>query len=132
MRMLVDTGAATNTGILDYHLWVISQCPDMVEEYSQCGKDVAYDVVHLLADLDLKDANQDVNHGKMTAAIRYKTPYIVKGRGPFILSFALGDDISLRCVLGLPTLLSIMAVAVTIVLDIKLDRQCNTKVGGSI
>ena len=43
----------------------------------------------------------------MTAVIRNKAPYIVKCRGPFILSFVLGHDVSLRCVLGLPTLLFI-------------------------
>ena len=71
----------------------------MAEEYLQCDKETAYDVVHLLAALDLKDTNQDVDHGKMTAVIRYKTHYIVQSRGPFILSFALGHNVSLRCVL---------------------------------
>ena len=41
----------------------------MVEEYLQCGKDTAYDVVLLLVALGLKDANQDVDHGKMTALL---------------------------------------------------------------
>ena len=41
----------------------------------------------------------------MTADIRYYTPYVVNDTDPLILSFALGDDISLRSVLGLPTLL---------------------------
>ena len=107
MRILVNTEAAMNTGSLDYHRWVMSQCPKMVEECVQCGKDTVYDVVHLLAALNIRDANQDVDHGKMTAVIRNKAPYIVKCRGPFILSFVLGHDVSLRCVLGLPTLLFI-------------------------
>ena len=51
--------------------------------------------------------DQDVDHGKMTAAIRYKTHNIVKGRRPFILSFTLKHDVSVRCVLELPTLSSI-------------------------
>ena len=42
----------------------------------------------------------------MTAVIRYKTPYIVASKGPFILSFTLGKDVSLRSDLGLPTLLA--------------------------
>ena len=33
MRMLVDTGAAINSGHLDYHLWVMSQCPEMMAEF---------------------------------------------------------------------------------------------------
>ena len=45
MRMLVDTGAAMNSGYLDYHLWVMSQCPEMVAEFLQCGPDTDYDVV---------------------------------------------------------------------------------------
>ena len=105
MRMLVDTGVTMNTGDYDFHIWVISQCPDIVDEFLQCGKDTAYDVVHLLAVLDLKDINTDATHGQMTAVIQYKTPYIVAGKGPFILSFALGNDVSLRSVIRLPTLL---------------------------
>ena len=42
----------------------------------------------------------------MTAVIRYHTPYLVNKRDPFF-SFALGNDVSLRCVLSLPTLLAI-------------------------
>ena len=57
MRILVDTGIAMNTGNFDFHMWVMSQCPDIVDEFLQCGKDTAYDVVHLLAALDLMDIN---------------------------------------------------------------------------
>ena len=100
MQMLVDTGAAMNTGGLTYHLWVMSQCPDIVEDY---------DVVHLLAALDLRGVPTNDDHGQMTAVIRYKTPYIVNDKAPFILSCALGNDVSLRCVFGLPTLLAMGA-----------------------
>ena len=74
----------------------------MMEEYLQYGKDTVYDIVYQLAALDLKDTNQDIDHGKMTVVIWYKSPYIVQGRRIFILSFALGHDASLHCVLGLP------------------------------
>ena len=43
----------------------------------------------------------------MTAVIRYHTPYLVNKRDPLFISFALGNDVSLRYVLGLPTLLAI-------------------------
>ena len=98
-----------NTSKFDFHMWVMSQCLDIVDEFLQCGKDTAYDVVHLLAALDLKDINTDATHGQMIAIIRYKTPYIIAGKGPFILSFALRKDVSLRSVLGLPTLLEMEA-----------------------
>ena len=95
-KILVDTGAAMNTCDLKYHLLVMSQCPDIVEEFLQCGKDIDYDVVHLLVALDLSGVPSNDDHGQMTAVIWYKTPYIVNGKGPFILSFALGNDISMR------------------------------------
>ena len=78
----------------------MSQCPDIVDEFLQCGKNTEYDVVHLLTALDIKDINTDATHGKMTAVIRYKTPYVVTGKGPFVLSFALEHDVSLRSVRG--------------------------------
>lgn len=52
--------------------------------------------------------NQEIDNRKMTVVVQHKTPYVVQGRGSFILSYALGHDVSLRCVLGLPTLLSIV------------------------
>ena len=73
MRMLVDTGAAINSGYLDYHLWVMSQCPEMVAEFLQCGPDTDYDVVQLLAALDLDPSHLSSTHGQMTAVIRYHT-----------------------------------------------------------
>ena len=33
IRMLVDTGAAMNTGNLRFHMLVMSQCPDIVDEF---------------------------------------------------------------------------------------------------
>ena len=90
-------------------MWAMLQCPDIVDNFLRCGKDTAYDVVHLLATLDLKDINIDTTHGQMTAVIRYKTPYIIAGKGPFILSFALGKDISLCSALDLPSFLAMGA-----------------------
>ena len=109
MQILVDTGAAMNTGDLKYNLWVMFQCPDIIEEYLQCGKDTDYDVVHLIAALDLCGVPTSDDHDQMTAVIRYKTPYIVTGKGLFILSFALDNDISLRYVLSLLTHLTMVA-----------------------
>ena len=107
MRMLVDTSAAMNSGNLAYHLWVMSECPEMVGEFIQCGGTSDYDVVKLLAALDLDTSQQPVEYGHMTAVIRYRTPYLVNKRDPLFIYFALGNNVSLRCVLSLPTLLAI-------------------------
>ena len=45
MYMLLDTDAAMNSGNLTYHLWVMSQCPEMVGGFIQCGDGTGYDVV---------------------------------------------------------------------------------------
>ena len=105
--MLLDTGTAMNSGSLTYHLWVMSQCPEMVGEFIQYGDGTGYDVVQVLATLDLDSSHQPLDHGKMTTVIRYKTPYFINKRDPLFLSFALENDVSLRCVLGLPTLLAL-------------------------
>ena len=107
MRMLLNTGAAMNSGSLTYHLWVMSQCLEMVGEFIQYGDGTGYNVVQLLAALDLDSSHQPLDHGKMTAVIRYKTPYLVNKRDPLFIYFAFGNDISLRCVLGLPILLAL-------------------------
>ena len=86
------------------------QCPEIVDKCLQCGKDIDYYVVHLLATLDLNDVATDVNHGQMTVNIHYKTPYTVTGKGFFVLFCALGNDVSLHSVLSLPTLLAMSAV----------------------
>ena len=46
----------------------------------------------------------------MTAVIRYKAPYLINNPDPLILSFALGTDVALRSVLGIPCLLAMGAV----------------------
>ena len=88
----------------------MSQCPNMVAEYFECCDGTEYDVTQLLAALDLKGTHQRVDHGSMTAVIRYRTPYLINKTSPFILSFALGKDVLLRSVIGVLCLLTISAV----------------------
>ena len=77
IRMILDTGAAMNPGNLTYHLWVMLECPEMVGSCIQCGTETGYDVVQILATLDLDSSHQPLDHGKITPVIRYKTPYFI-------------------------------------------------------
>jgi len=43
----------------------------------------------------------------MTAATCYRTQYLVNNQYPLFLFSSLGNDVSLRCVIGLPTLISL-------------------------
>ena len=110
MRMLVDTGAATNTVNKVYHIWVMSKCPSMVAEYPEYGTDTEYDVVQLLAALDLKEAHQPVKYGSMTAVIRCQPPYIITNTSLLILSVTLGNNVILRSVLSTSCLSAMCAV----------------------
>ena len=105
MSILVDTGETMNTGNKTYHQWVMSQCLSMVTEYIDWGPNTNYDVVQLSAALDLIGTNQPVDHGSMTAVIRYKTPYLIHNTDPLIISFVLGTDFALYSVLGIVSII---------------------------
>ena len=76
----------------------------MVDEFIKCGAKTGYDIVQLMYVLDLDTNKQPLDHGKLTAVILYDTSYLVNNRGILFISFALGNDISIRCVIGLPIL----------------------------
>ena len=68
--MRVDTDTAMNTCNKAYHKWIMTQYPSMFDEYLECGADTEYDVVQLLADLNLKGTHWPIDHVSMTAVIR--------------------------------------------------------------
>ena len=74
MRIFVDTDDVITTGNKVYHQWVMTQYPNMVSEYLECGDNTEYDVVQLLAALDLTGTRQYVDHGSMIAIVRHKSP----------------------------------------------------------
>ena len=90
------------------------QCPSMVTKYLECGANTEYDVVQLFAVLDLKGTHQPIDHGSMNLVIRYRTPYLINNTSLLIISFALGNDVVLRSILGIPCLL-VMSVVVDLV-----------------
>ena len=65
-----------NTVALNYHLWVMSQCPEVITEYIQCKDGTGYEVVQLLAALDLDIKSKNFTHGQMIAGIRYHKPFL--------------------------------------------------------
>ena len=73
MRILLNTGAAMNFGNLSYDLWAILEYPEIVGELIQCGDSTGYDVMQLMATLDLDSNRQPLDHCKMTAVICYRT-----------------------------------------------------------
>lgn len=85
----------------------MSECLEMVGRFTQYSANTGYNVVQLLNNLDLESSQHQLDHGKMNAVIRYRTPYLINNRDPLLISFSLGDNISLPCVIGLHILLSL-------------------------
>ena len=70
--------------------------------------------MNLLATSDLNKGATDVYHGQMITIIRFKTSYIINGKGPLILLFALNNDDRFRSILGSPMPLA-MSTAIDLV-----------------
>jgi hypothetical protein len=101
---LMDTCGALNTGYLLFHLWLKSERPDLVAEF------VSFDDSNPFEPIKLGGAIRDpadfdsTNHGNLTAVIRYYTPYVDTSGSPITLSFALGSDVTVNTIFGLPML----------------------------
>ena len=99
MRMLADSDAAMNIDNKRYHQQAMHRYPDMVAEYLEYGPGTKFDLVRLRVAVD----SASVMDGSLSAIIRYKTQYFISSR-PLLLSFAIGDSLSLNIILGTPAL----------------------------
>ena len=103
LRALVDSEAAMNSGNLDYHRTVMSRFLDIVAEYIEYWPGTKYDLVQLKVAVTQSGVEEKCDDGTLSAIIRYKTPYFINSHC-LILSFALGKSLSLRTILGTPSL----------------------------
>ena len=98
----------------------------MVSEYLECGDNTEYDVVQLLAALDLTGTRQYVDHGSMIAIVRHKSPYLINNTSPLILSIVLGTKVLLCSVIGIPYILA-MGVVVDLMRDQLVYSEMNNE-----
>jgi hypothetical protein len=100
----MDTCGALNTGYLPFHQWLMTQHPEIVTEY------IAFDEGNPFEPIKLGGAIRDPanfdgsTHGNLTAVIRYLTPYTDPSGNPITFSFALGHDVTVNTIFGLPML----------------------------
>ena len=99
----VDSCAAMNTGNLLLHQYIITQHPTIVAEYIQYDDKNPFDPIKLQCAVDDNGLSAPEN-GKLTAIVRYHTPYKFTDGSPVLVSFGLGKDVAVRSILGLPTL----------------------------
>ena len=107
--MLVDSGTAMNTDHLACHRSVMTQFPGIDEEYIECEPGTKDDLVQLKVAVTQSTVVDHFNNGTLSAITRYKTPYRCDSQH-LILSFALGDSLSLRTILGTPAMESMYSV----------------------
>jgi hypothetical protein len=107
---LMDTCGALNTGYLPFHLWLKSEQPDIVAEF------ISFDDTNPFEPIKLGGAIRDPadfvssNHGNLTAVIRCHTPHVDTTNSPITLSFALGPDVTVNTIFGLPMLCDLDAI----------------------
>ena len=99
---LYDTGGALNTGNLALHMHIRKTVPTAVYEFEEFDGSKPFDPIKLCgALLDPSDYDSS-KHGILSAVIRYHTPYsTIEGKKVF-LCFALGADMSVDTIMGIP------------------------------
>jgi hypothetical protein len=107
---LMDTCGALNTGYLPFHFCLESEQPDIVAEF------ISFDDANPFEPIKLSSAICDPadfvssDHGNLMAVIRCHTPYVDTANSPIALSFALGPDVTVNTIFGLPMLCNLDAV----------------------
>ena len=101
----IDSCAAMNTGNLLLHQFIITTHPSIVAEYIQYDDSEPFDPIQLQCAVNELDKITE-EHGKLTAIVRYRTPYTYADGKPVLVSFGLGADVAVRSIIGVPTLRS--------------------------
>ena len=105
---LMDTCGALNTGYLKFHLWLMSERPDLVAEF------MSFDDANPAKPIKLGGAICDpsdfADHGTLTAVVRFYTPYTNVSGSPITLSFGLVSDVTVNTIFGLPMLYDLDSV----------------------
>jgi hypothetical protein len=106
----MDTCGALNTGYLLFHLWLKSERPNLVAEFISFHNTNPFEPIKLggaisnPADFDASD------HSSLTAVSCYYTPYTNISGSPITISFALGSDVTVNTIFGLPMLCNLDAI----------------------
>ena len=102
---LYDTGGALNSGNLNYHRDVIKRkMPAVVHSFEQFDGSNPFDPIKLCGALIEDESYSQEKHGILSAVIRYNTPFKHQDGTPVLLSFALGVDMSVDSIIGIPFL----------------------------
>jgi hypothetical protein len=82
----------------------MSEHPDAIVEYTTLDESNPFEPVKLGGAIHDPDNFDSSNQGTLTAVIRYLTPYCDLSGNPITFSFALGQDVTVNTIFGLPML----------------------------
>ena len=101
----IDTCASMNTVNILPHQWIITTYPSFVAEYTQFDDDNdEFQPIQLQLAINNSDTPTQSNAERLTATIKYYTPYTSADGQSILLSFGLGADVLVQSIIGLPTL----------------------------
>ena len=84
----------------------MTQCSDIVAVFVEYGSSLKWNSLKFEVAIDTGAARDD--HDAMMSLIHYNINFLLDGN-PIIITFGLGDDVSLRTVLDLPMILLLRA-----------------------
>ena len=86
----------------------MKECPQVVESFEEFNGDNPFEPIKLMGAIRNPAIYDREQHGILSAVIRYTTPYILNNGHQFFLCFALGEDMSVNTILGVPGILEVV------------------------
>ena len=99
---LYDTGGALNTGNIALHMNIRKTVPTAVSDYEEFDGSNPFDLIKLCGALLEPSDYDSTKHGILSVVIHYHTPYSTLEGKKVLLCFALGADISVDTIMGIP------------------------------
>ena len=100
----LDSCTAMNTGNSLLHMWIMTTYPDIVASYERYNDNEPFQPTTLDCVVPSLAAEKDAS--KLSTVVTYKIRYTDVNGDMVLLTFGLGEDISVNVILGLPTLRS--------------------------
>ena len=100
----LDSCAAMNTGNSLLHMWIMTTYPEIIASYERYDDDEPFQPITLYCEVPSSAAEKDTS--KLSAVVTYKTRYTDVNGDMVLLSFCLGEAISMNAIIRLPTLRS--------------------------
>ena len=105
IKVHTDSCASLNVGNELCHFWLMTKFPSVVESYTRFDDIQGWEKIRLTVATKNPEngINTSLGHsGALTSIVRYRTPFTLRNGQPYILSIALGRDVAVNTILGIP------------------------------